>query len=56
MLHMAAQNSFILFKKCMTNQNQKDKSYTSIAFILDCSENDSARKNKMRKIAQTMNH
>jgi len=45
MLHMAALNSFI-FKKCTTNQNQKDKFYAFKAFMLDSSENDSARRNK----------
>ena len=46
MLHMAALNSFILFKKCITNQNQKDEGYAFKAFMLDSSVNDSARRKK----------
>jgi hypothetical protein len=46
MLYVAALNSFILFKKCTTNQNQKVKGYAFKAFMLDSSENDSARRKK----------
>jgi hypothetical protein len=43
---LAALNSIILFKKCTTNQNQKVKVYAFKAFMLDSSENDSARRKK----------
>jgi hypothetical protein len=36
LLHMAALNSFVLFKKYTTNQNQKGKGYAFKDFILDC--------------------
>lgn len=47
-LHLAALNRLILFKKYTTNQNLKGKGYAFEAFILDCLENDGARRKRRR--------
>jgi hypothetical protein len=49
MLHLAALNRLILFKKYTTNQNQKGKGYAFEAFVLDFSENDGTRRKRRRE-------
>jgi hypothetical protein len=34
--HIAALNSSVLFKKCITNQIQKDKDYAFEDLMIDC--------------------